>query len=297
MEVILPTIEEAERIRAGDKALMDKYFLANYELMVVVAKDYCRKNGIELKNGVWEDMAQECYLYFPKFNFTKAGFFVRSIKDICVYARFGGERLYAEYRSGNTEVLTILDEPQRTKRKNEEGSTLGEMIASDFDIMDYVEPEESYTDKVYNALKPLLEPRQAEAFEYFYYSDMTAREVGDEMGITLNGAQSLKTAYLRRLRKQAEEVRAILWAVGLRQEYLRTDEDYFEKKKAQEEADKEARRLARNAKARERRAIRGEEFKAKRREYLERNREKINAQQLARWHKKKACNGNKIKST
>ncbi len=289
MEVILPTIEEAERIRAGDKVLTDKYFLANYALMVVVAKDYCRKNGIALKNCVWEDMVQECYLYFPKFSFTKSGFFVRSIKDICVYVRFGGERLYAEYRSGNTEVLTILDEPQRTKRKNEYGATLGEMIASGFDIMDYVEPEESYTDKVYNALKPLLEPRQAEAFEYFYYSDMTAREVGNEMGITLNGAQALKTSYLRRLRKQAEEVRAILWAVGLRQEYLRTGEDYFEKKKAQEEADKEARRLARNAGMRERRQT--DAFKAKRREYLERNREKINAQALARYHKKKALQG------
>lgn len=288
MEAILPTMEEAERIRAGDKRLIDKYYLANYALMGIIARDYCRKHGIALKNGVWEDMAQECYLYFSKFNFTKSGFFVRSVKDICVYVRFGGERLYAEYRQGNTEVLTILDEPQRTKRKNEEGATLGELIASDFDIMDYIEPEESYTDKVYNSLKPLLEPRQAEAFELFYYSDMTAREVGAEMGISLNGAQSLKTFYLRRLRKQAEEVRAILWAVGLRQDFLRTEEDYFEKKKAEEERAKEARRLARNAKARENREKRGEEFKAKRREYLARNRERINAQALARYHKRKA---------
>ena len=60
-----------------------------------------------------------------------------------------------------------------------------------------------------------LAPRQAEAFEYFYYTDMTAREVGAIMNININGAQSLKTAARNKLKQYRDEIRAELLAIGL----------------------------------------------------------------------------------
>ncbi len=200
----LPTATEIENIRKGDKQLIDRYYMANYKLIVTVCKSYFYPLP---DRKLYEDATNECYLYFSKFNFDTARALVRSIKDVCVYVRFGTEREFHAYRQGNTEVLTILDAPAiREHRHGGAVETVGETLESDFDILEVVEPKPSYTDDVYNAVLKLLTPRQREAFAYFYYTDMTAREVGKEMGLTLNGAQSLKTAYIRRLRKQSNKL-------------------------------------------------------------------------------------------
>lgn len=213
VEPILPTVEEAARIKAGDRELINRYYMANYEFIQVVTRGYCRNSLIEDKS-LWEDMVQECYLYFGNFSFDHANALVRSIRDVCVYVRWGGERVYHQVRQGNTEILTILDEPiQRETRHGAEPMTLADTIESSFDVLEELEPEESKTDAVFFTLAELMTPREREAFEWFYYSDMTAREVGAQMGLTLNGAQSLKNAYLRRLRKCEEEVMQRLSAV------------------------------------------------------------------------------------
>ena len=49
--------------------------------------------------------------------------------------------------------------------------------------------------------------REKQAFYYFYYTDMTAREVGEKLGISMSGAQSIKNKYLLRLKKNAEEIK------------------------------------------------------------------------------------------
>lgn len=111
MKPFLPTTKEAEAIRAGNRGLIDHYYTLNYELILTVSKDYCRKHDISANCRLFEDMTHECYLYFAGFKFESASTFVRSVKDICVYMRFGGERLYHQFRQGDTEILTILDEP------------------------------------------------------------------------------------------------------------------------------------------------------------------------------------------
>lgn len=199
----LPTATEAEAIRKGDRELINRYYLANYNLIVTVCRSYFR-----YRVNFSEDATNECYLYFSKFKFDSPHTLVRSIKDVCVYVRFGTEREYHQYRQGNTEVLTILDEPAiKQHRHGGVVETMGETLESDFNLFEAVEPEPSYTDEVYNAVIEMLTPQQRKAFRYFYYTDMTAREVGAEMGLTLNGAQSLKTGYICRLRKQSSKVR------------------------------------------------------------------------------------------
>ncbi len=201
----LPTATEAEAIRKGDRELINRYYMANYKLIVTVCKSYFRYRD---DPTLYQDATNECYIYFPKFKLDSARALVRSIRDVCVYVRFGTEREYHQFRQGDTEILTILDEPAiREHRHGGEVETLGETLESDFDILEAVEPKPSHTDDVYNAVLELLTPRQREAFAYFYYTDMTAREVGAEMGITLNGAQSLKHNCISRLRKQSAEVR------------------------------------------------------------------------------------------
>ena len=213
MKIFLPTKAEAKEIKNGNVELRNKYFLKNYSAIMVIAKSYCRSNL--LKNKLFEDVEQECFIYFATFNFDAPYKFVRSVKDVAVYVRFGGERLFHQYRTGCTEVLTILDEPiMRNRRHGGEPETLGETLEAPFNIVEEIEPPKQYTDEVFNVIFKYLTERERQAFNYFYYTDLTAREVGKEMGITINGAQSLKNSYIRRLKRQADKVREDLLNIG-----------------------------------------------------------------------------------
>lgn len=204
MKPYLPSAEESEKIKKGDKELIDKYFLLNYDFIVMVAKSYCRKNLIQ--NNLYEDISQECYLYFNKFRFDNVSTFIRSIYDVAVFVRWGGERVYHQVRQGNTEILTILDQPvMRERSHGGEVPTLGETLASPVDILEEIEPYKDYTDDLYMFASLYMTEREKQAFEQFYYTDLTAREVGELLGITINGAQSLKNSYMRKLRKNSEE--------------------------------------------------------------------------------------------
>lgn len=204
MKPILPTVEDKEKIKKGDYEIIFKYYLQNYEFIKIVAKSYCRTN--RLQNNLFEDIAQECLLYFHKFKFDNVAEFIRSIKDIAVYVRWGGERVFNQKRQGKTEIFTILDEPiNRNRRHGGEPETLGETIVAPYDIIEEIEPTKQYTDEIYKLAQSYMSEREKQAFEYFYYTDLTAREIGAIMGITINGAQSLKNSYMRKLKRNSQE--------------------------------------------------------------------------------------------
>lgn len=215
-EYIAPTPAELDEIKHGNRKTINRLYCVNYPFILTICKAYCR--NAEIKNTLWEDMAQECYLYFDKFEFSTTPAFIRGVRDTCVYVRWGGERVFHQVRQGNTEILTILDEPATKDAKHsDENLTVGETIPAEFDIIDKIEPPPDYAEIVHDIALKYLTPRQKEVFEYFYYTDLTAREIGQKLGININGVQSLKTGvsgYINRLRKHAEELRNDLLDVG-----------------------------------------------------------------------------------
>ncbi len=194
----LPNETEASEIKAGNRELINRFYLKNYDLIKTVSRAYCRTRRLD--GGLWEDMAQSCYLYFPKFKFDKVSHFIRSIRDICVYEYFGGERLFHQFRQGDCEILTILDRPITDSKGNV--STLGDFTPSPFDIDEEIEKDVEYDNEERLSVKllSLLSPREQEAFKLFYWCSMSAREVGQKMGISRDGAQSLKHSYRERLK-------------------------------------------------------------------------------------------------
>ena len=64
-EYIAPTPAEIEEIKHGNRETINRLYSANYPFILTICKAYCR--NAEIKNTLWEDMAQECYLYFEKF--------------------------------------------------------------------------------------------------------------------------------------------------------------------------------------------------------------------------------------
>ncbi len=134
---------------------------------------------------------------------------------ICCYVAYGGERSFHQIEQSGAECLTILDEPiNRGGNHGGEPLHLYDIIPNEKDILNELYPDKYYTDDIFNIVKNFLTPREQEAWEYFYYTDMTAREVGEKMGININGAQSLKNKAKYRLMKNKEELKESILDLG-----------------------------------------------------------------------------------
>lgn len=221
MKATLPTVDEVNAMRKGDREVINRLYMVNYDFIMTVCKAYCR--SAQIKNGLYEDMTQECYLYFEKFEFSSVSAFIRNIRDICVYVRWGGEKTFHQVRQGNTEILTILDEPATKNAKHsDEGLTVGDTIASDVDLLDEIEPPPDYTEVVHDVAVGLLSDREKTVFDYFYYTDITAKDVGVKTGFNINTVFTLKRRARLSLQKHAEEFREKLLLAGFPQETLNT---------------------------------------------------------------------------
>lgn len=211
---ILPNEEEAKLIKAGDREMINRFYMENLEFIKRVCRCWYSQRGEH--EDFWEDAVQEVYLVFPTLKFGSHYQFARTIKDVCIWVFFGTYNEFNKERRGGIKILTILDEPiERQRGHGGEPRTLVDvMIDEDFDIDEVAFPKESFTDKIYEVCKPLLSERERDAFEYFYYTDMTAREVGEKIGVTLNGAQTLKRSAIQRLKRDADIVRDKLVSIG-----------------------------------------------------------------------------------
>lgn len=211
---ILPNEEQEKAIKAGNREMINRFYLENLRFIKVVCRSWYHNRGEH--EDFWQDAVQEVYLAFPSLKFGTNYKFTRSIKDVCLYSFFGTKNEYDNERLGRTKILTILDEPiERERGHGGEPRTLADVtIDEDYDIDEVVCPPESYTDKIYEFCKDLLSEREREAFEYFYYTDMTAREVGEKLGLKLNGAQTLKRNAIQRLKRDADIVREKLVSIG-----------------------------------------------------------------------------------
>lgn len=211
---ILPNEEQEKAIKAGNREMINRFYLENLRFITLVCRSWYHNRGEH--EDFWQDAVQEVYLAFPSLKFGTNYKFTRSIKDVCLYAFFGTKNEYYNERHGFIKILTILDEPiERERGHGGEPRTLADVtIDEDYDIDEVVCPPESYTDKIYEFCKDLLTEREREVFEYFYYTDMTAREVGEKLGLKLNGAQSLKRNAIQRLKREADIVREKLVSIG-----------------------------------------------------------------------------------
>lgn len=213
-DLVSPSKEELLLIKKGNLELINKYYFANLNFIKVIARSFCIHNA-KTKLFDYEDMTQEVYLYFSKLKLENKIKFIRSVKDVCYYVVYGGERVFHQVRQGETEILTILDEPvTRQRAHGGEPVYLYETIEDEFDVVDKLYPEKSYTDDVFEMIKQYLTAREVEAYKYFYYTDLTAREVGAKLGITINGAQSLKNSVIRKLKKVNESIAEKLNSLG-----------------------------------------------------------------------------------
>ena len=206
VEFVAPTAQEEQRIRQGDRELIDKYYFANRALIENVAKRFCIRHNVRLREGLWEDITQEVYLHFSKLKFTAKYAFVRTIMDVGIYVLCGTETTFHQLRQSGCVCLTILDEPcYRDRRHGGISPTFGDTLQSPHRAD--AQSEDDYTEDIYKVLKKYLTDKQARVYRYFlYYDNITAREVGNELGLNMNTVQSLKRNGLLALRKHSKEI-------------------------------------------------------------------------------------------
>ncbi|MBQ2711737.1 MAG: sigma-70 family RNA polymerase sigma factor [Clostridia bacterium] len=218
-DIALPTKEEIQAIKNGDIKLLNKYYLLNYDLIKACAIRYCAR-VLEKNRDIAQDIVQEVYLAMREKSFKMSTNveIVRSIYDVACRVRQGRtQKDYDKYRLGRMDICCSLDDIELINNKKGAKTTLGETIPT-YDLY-FQEDVPNYTDKIFKYCAKMLAPRQKEALKYFYYTDMTAREIGSIMGININGAQSLKTTSIYKLRKNKDKILLYLKKIGYERNY------------------------------------------------------------------------------
>ena len=200
---ILPTKEQQEQITANDYKTITAVYMANYGFLLNVCKAYYRTTELlqGKHNELYQDMMQDVFLYFSKIDFANVGTIVRTVKDICLWCRFGGQRQYDMYRQGVVEVVQTMDILLPTSEKGGTHTTQGDTIPDPKSIFDYLEPLKDNFDLLFDVVYKFCTNRQATALKLHCETNLTDREIGKVLGCSLNGARSLRLGAVEKLRQ------------------------------------------------------------------------------------------------
>ena len=165
--------EELEKLRAKDRATIDKFYQDNLKTLEHFAVYYFQSRGQSKHLYCVEDMLQDAYLdFFTDVDFSSPSYFQTSLKSSMYYSAFGGrwnKDVYNGFsdivrRNGFFRTYTILDEPLFDNT----GKTLVDVIPGGFnphaELMK--ERERRRQDRIEADLEPILRriftPRQFE---------------------------------------------------------------------------------------------------------------------------------------
>lgn len=211
MNVVLPTKDEANAIRGGDRETINRFYMANYAYITRVAKSYCRRVNFY----GWEDMAHEVYLHFDKIAFDSPAYFGHDLFKIFAAYRFGGQRKREQLKDSSCGIeICVLDKPIQGEEK--EVTTVGESIASDFDIMNEVEPRPDISESLFDYLCGLLgnAEERKRVFARFYWTGETYNEVAQALGKNARTVKRTREEVFKKFRQNSAAIREWLCNVG-----------------------------------------------------------------------------------
>ena len=200
----LPTAAEAERIHAGDRETINRYYMANLDYIQRCAYNYCRR--------AWRfceapDLAQEVYIIFSKLDFDSAAYFGHSLyKAFALYKR-GGARKYEQAKSAYAaEVLYILDDPVKGLEK--EGGTIGDCVP-----VPEREEKPDISAELFAFLSQYLAPEQKRVFACFYWTGCTYNEVAAYLNKNPRTVKRTREEVFKKFRKHTSEIYDFLESV------------------------------------------------------------------------------------
>lgn len=177
-EYIAPTPAEVDEIKHGNRATINRLYTANYAYITMLAKRYCSRVP---SFHDWQDLAQEVYLYFDKLEFDSPAHFGHCLYKVFVNYRYGGQRKRAQLKDSKCgEEYYVLDKP--IDGEETEVTTVGESIASDFDVIGEIEPRSDISQSLFDKLCSGLGREQKRVFEQFYWTGKTYNEIAHDLG-------------------------------------------------------------------------------------------------------------------
>lgn len=210
MSVILPTSEEAEKIRAGDNALRAKYYLLNYEQIKRYAVGFCRRIH---DFSECDDYAHEVFVEFEKISFENARFFGNDCFKIFRRYHYGDQRKREQLKDGkiSREVCTL---DALVKGLEKEGDTVGDTIASDIDIHEQAFPRPDISQSLYDFLCENLAREQKRVFELLYWTGDTYNEISEKLGKSPKTVKRTREEIFKKFRNRKDELTAFLTEIG-----------------------------------------------------------------------------------
>ena len=208
-EIVLPTVEEAERIKHGNKELTDSYFLKNYDYIVSIAKRYSSRQS----DFCWEDYVNEAYLNFGVLQFTKRSLFTYSLYQLFWLYRIGGKRKYAQLTYSKCGIEEyILDAPVNSVISDKE--TLMDILPQEIDFEEVIEPRPDISEALYKFLCEYLATEQKRVFEQFYWSGLTANEIALKLGKSPSNVRVVHKVFMDKFRRHKKDIYNWLVSVG-----------------------------------------------------------------------------------
>ena len=211
MNVILPTADEIAAIHKGDRATINRYYMANYRYLQRVAKSYCRR----VHYYGWEDLTQEVYLHFGEISFDTPEYFGHDLFKIFAKYRYGGQRKRSQLKGSKCgEEIYVLDKPIKGEEKDV--GTLGEAIESDFDMMAAIEPRPDISESLYAYLCGFLgnAKERKRVFSQFYWTGKTYNEIARTLGKSPRTVKRTREEIFKKFRKNADALKEWLYDVG-----------------------------------------------------------------------------------
>lgn len=204
MRVELPTEAEAEKIRAGEREIINRYYMANLEYIQRCAWNFCRRAW---RNCEVPDLVQEVYTVFERLDFDNAAYFGHSLYKAFSLYKWGGVRKYGQAKSAHAvEVLYILDNPVKGLEK--EGETIGECVP-----VPEREEKPDISAELYAFLSQYLAPEQKRVFSCFYWTGCTYNEVAAYLNKNPRTVKRTREEVFKKFRKHTSEIYDFLESV------------------------------------------------------------------------------------
>lgn len=207
MELKLPNEEEAENIKNGHKETIEAYFLDNLDYIKRYAKTFCKRIN---DYSELEDYINEIFINFKSLSFENERYFGHDCFKIFCRYYYGGQRkreqLKGKYACQREEYF--LDAPVKGLEK--EGSTVGDTIAAEKDILEDIFPKPDITDALYLFLSDYLAKEQKRVFEQFYFTGKTYNEIAEELGKSPKTVKRTREEIFKKFRKNQEELKDFL---------------------------------------------------------------------------------------
>lgn len=209
-EYIAPTPAEVKEIKHGNRETINRLYTANYAYITMLAKRYCARVCVFHD---WQDLTQEVYLHFDKIDFDSPAYFGHCVYKIFSNYRYGGQRKRQQLKGSKCgEEYYVLDKPIDGEEK--EFTTIGESLASDFDVIAEIEPRPDVSESLFNYLCGYLAREQKRVFTPFYWTGKTYNEIARELGKNPRTVKRTREEIFKKLRNNADSLKSWLYEVG-----------------------------------------------------------------------------------